>query len=181
MHGGALHWGDRLHTLEYPTEVILGCDAICISIEYPLAPEYSYSTAAEACYTGLQWVNEHMQELCIDPGRLMVGGVSAGGGLAATVALLCRDRHGPDLCAQCLICPCLDNRLSTVSSHQYTEESDFLTRGLCEDIFKSSLAREDKDPAKRITLAASTEDLSRLPTTYLEAGSAEVFRDETVA
>lgn len=128
MHGGGYHWGDRLHTLESATDTILERNAVCISVEYCLAPEPSPSTAVEDCYTGLHWVDNHMQELGIDPKRLMVGGMSAGGGLAAAVVLLCRDRQGPVLCAQFLTCPMLDDRMSTVSSHQYLDESYLVSR-----------------------------------------------------
>ena len=181
MHGGAYHWGDRLHTLEFPTDMILECNAVCISVEYRLAPEYSFSTAVTDCYTGLQWTSEHTQELGIDPKRLMVGGLSAGGGLAAATVLLCRDRRGPVVCAQCLVCPGLDDSMSTVSSRQYVEESDFITSDVIREMWKSTRAKEKKDPATRISAPGTVEDLSGLPTTYLDVGTAEVLRDETVA
>jgi len=181
IHGGGLHWGDRLHTLEFPTDVILACDAICISVEYGLAPEHSFSTAVEDCYTGLKWTSEHTQGLGIDSKRLMVGGTSAGGGLAASMVLLCRDRQGPAVCAQCLICPAIDDRLATVSSQQYVESSDFLPRRVFEDIWKSSLRNNSEDSKAVIRVPGRAEDLSQLPTTYLDVGSAELLRDETVA
>lgn len=180
MHGGAFHWGDRLHTLEFPTDVILECDAVCVSVEYALAPEYSFATAVEDCYAGLKWTSEHMQELGIDSQRLMVGGLSAGGGLAAAVALKCRDNQGPVLCAQCLICPGLDDRLTTVSSQQYLKSADFLPRSTFVDLWKSAL-RDSEGSDARITPPGRVEDLSQLPTAYLDVGSAELLRDETVA
>lgn len=118
-----------------------------------------------------------MQELGIDPSRLMVGGMSSGGGLAASTTILCRDREGPAICAQVLICPSLDDRLTSVSSHQYLKGLDFLPRSLFVDVWKSSLADSKSD----IVPAARVEDLSGLPTTYLDVGSAELLRDETVA
>lgn len=175
IHGGGYHWGDKLHTLEFPSDVILGCDAVVVSVEYRLAPEYTFSTAAEDCYAGLEWTSTHVQDLSVDPKRLMVGGISAGGGLAAVMALLCRDRKGPTLCAQLLVCPGLDDRLATVSSHQYLEGSDFLPRGVFEDMWPSTLGQSKILPAGR------TDDLSGLPTAYLDVGSAELLRDETVA
>jgi acetyl esterase/lipase len=181
IHGGGFHWGDRLHTLEFPTELILDCDAVCVSVEYRLAPEHSYSEALEDCYQGLEWVSEHAQELDIDLSRLMLGGASAGGGLAASTALLCRDRQGPVLCAQCLICPALDDRLITVSSQQYVEDSDFLPYALFKDMWKSILGNNQEDTDSGIILPGRLENLSALPTTYLDAGSAELLRDETVA
>lgn len=96
----------------------------------------------------------------------MIGGISAGGGLAAAVALLCRDRQGPILVGQCLVCPSVDDRMSTVSSHQYVEASDFLPRLVLVKMWESAHA---KDPlnSTRILPPAYIEDLSGLPTTYL--------------
>ncbi len=79
----------------------------------------------------------------------MVGGSSAGGGLAASTVLLCRDRQGPEVCAQCLICPAIDDRLVTASSLQYVETSDFLPRTVFEDVWKSCLG---KDPGPYLPL-----------------------------
>ncbi|RDW77804.1 esterase LipW [Coleophoma cylindrospora] len=181
IHGGGLHWGDRLHTLEFPSDVVLEYDAICVSVEYGLAPEHSLSEALEDCYAGLEWTSEHMEELGIDANRLMIGGSSAGGLLATSTALLCRDREGPVLCAQCLICPMLDDRLSTASCQQYTENSDFLPSSLFEDVWKSSLKKDRESSSAGIIIPGRIEDLSRLPTTYLDVGSAEVLRDDVVA
>lgn len=107
--------------------------------------------------------------------------MSAGGGLAAAVVLLSRDRQEPVICAQCLICPTLDDRFETVSSRQYVEESDFMTRLVVEEAWKSSRSKEVGPLAARIAAPGTVEDLSNLPTTFLDVGSAEVLRDETVA
>ena len=155
--------------------MILECDAIVVSVDYRLAPEHDFLTATEDCYDGLKWTSAHVQELGVDSKRLMVRGISAGGGLATVMALLCRDRKGPELCAQLLICPGLDDRLEAVSSHQYPEGPDFLPCGVFEDMWPSTIGKGKILPAGR------TENLSRLPTVYLDVGSAELLRDETVA
>lgn len=112
----------------------------------------------------------------------MVGGISAGGGLAASTVILCRDRQGPVVCAQCLICPSLDDRLVTVSSQQFLEVSDILPRSVFKDVLGGSYFKNDQQGSNSgITIAGKVENLSALPTTYLDAGSAEILRDETVA
>lgn len=68
-----------------------------VSVDYRLAPETPYPGPVEDCYAGLCWTAAHAAELGLDPAWLIVGGVSAGGGLAAAVALLARDRGGPAL------------------------------------------------------------------------------------
>lgn len=181
IHGGGFHWGDRLHTLEFPTDVIIECDAVCVSVEYGLAPEHPFSVAVEDCYAGLEWTSDHMQELGVDPNQLIIGGTSAGGCLAATTALLSRDRQGPVVRAQCLICPMLDDRLATVSSQQYVVKSDFLPSPLMKSLWKSTLKSAPDGSNAVITPPGRIEDLSNLPPTYLDVGSAEVFRDDVVA
>ncbi|PVH68148.1 alpha/beta-hydrolase [Cadophora sp. DSE1049] len=179
MHGGGFHWGDRLHTLEFPEDVILQCDSVCVSVEYRLAPEYTIDISLEDCYDGLKWTSKHATDLGIDAERIMIGGISAGGGLAASTALLCRERQGPSICAQCLICPAVDDRMATISMDQYLEPSDMLPRCAIEDIWKSCLG-DNRDVSIK-AVAARSEDLSGLPTAYLDVGSAEVLRDDTVA
>jgi acetyl esterase/lipase len=81
-----------------------------LSLEYRLAPEHPHPTPVEDAYGGLAWLAGHATELGIDPGRIGVMGDSAGGGLAAGIAILSRDRKGPAVASQLLIYPMLDDR-----------------------------------------------------------------------
>ena len=81
-----------------------------LAVDYRLAPEHPHPTPVEDCYAGLQWLAEHASELGVDPGRIAVMGDSAGGGLAAALTLLARDRGGPAVSQQILIFPMLDDR-----------------------------------------------------------------------
>lgn len=87
-----------------------------VSVEYRLAPDTTYPGPLEDCYRGLQWVYGHAGELGIDPARVGVYGASAGGGLAAALALLARDRGEFLPAFQALDCPMLDDRQLTESS-----------------------------------------------------------------
>lgn len=122
IHGGGFVSGNRFSSVKNWFEYINVADAVLISVEYRLAPEFPGSGPLEDCYAALLWVHEYAEELGIDPAKVMVGGSSAGGGLAAGVALYARDHGGPPLCAQLLVSPMLDDRLLTVSSHQYVDE-----------------------------------------------------------
>jgi acetyl esterase/lipase len=116
MHGGGYIVGsydmdDALFDRWCPKLGIVG-----VSVEYRLAPETPYPGPIEDCYRGLKWVYDNAEELGVDPERIGIAGVSAGGGLAAALALLARDRGEIPLAFQLLDCPMLDDRQHTWSS-----------------------------------------------------------------
>jgi len=81
------------------------------SVDYRVAPEFKFPVSVEDCYLGLQWVQENTKEFNVDPSRIAVMGDSAGGGLAAAVAIMARDRGlSPPLAKQILFYPMLDDR-----------------------------------------------------------------------
>ena len=116
---------NRFLGMDAVAEWIEECDAVCISVEYRLAPENPDPAPLEDCCTGLKWVGNNLETLGIDLEKLMIAGQSAGGGLAAGVALLVRDKGDPKLCAQCLCYPMLDDRNTTISSHQYAKDGSW--------------------------------------------------------
>lgn len=183
VHGGGMVMGDRFSQIDIPLDWLESFGATVVSVDYRLAPEASGTTLVEDCYAGLGWVASHADELDIDPARIIVAGTSAGGGLAAGTTLLARDRQGPAIAAQVLICPMLDHRNTTESSRQFTgpgvwsrEANEFGWRSVLGD-----LADRGDGGVPGYVSPALAEDLAGLPTTYVDAGSAEVFRDENVA
>ena len=118
IHGGGMVIGNRFMGVQAFLPYIASHDAVVVSVEYRLAPEFPDPVPVEDCYAGLVWTAEHADELGIDPTRLIVGGASAGGGLSAGVTLLARDRQGPPLRASLLIYPMLDDRNESVSALQ---------------------------------------------------------------
>ena len=111
----------------------------------------------------------------------MVGGGSAGGGLAAGVTLMARDRKDPEVVGQLLICPMLDHRNVTVSSEQYDGDDALWSRTMNEFGWRCLLGDTPDDEVPAYVSPALAGDLSGLPPAYIDAGSAEVFRDEDVA
>jgi acetyl esterase/lipase len=178
IHGGGMVMGDRFSQIDIPLEWLDALGAVVVSVDHRLAPEHGGTTLVDDCYAGLTWVAAHADELGIDPARLVVAGASAGGGLAAGVALMARDRGGPAIAAQVLIGPMLDHRNATASSRQYSGEPGVWTREMNEFGWRSVVGERDDVPA--YVSPARADDLSGLPTTYIDAGSAEVFRDEDV-
>lgn len=181
IHGGGMIMGDRWNGVLGLAEWTQRINAVIVTVEYRLAPEYPDPIPVEDCYAGLVWTADHSEELGIDPGRLMVAGASAGGGLAAGTALLARDRQGPALCAQLLMCPMLDDRDSTVSTVQFDGAGTW-SRGSNATGWTALLGeRRGSENVSIYAAPARAADVAGLPPTYIDCGSAEVFRDEDVA
>jgi len=151
-----------------------------LSVDYRLAPEYPHPTPVEDCYAGLLWLSEHAAELAVDPARIAVMGDSAGGGLAAAVALLARDRGGPALARQILIYPMLDDRTTTPDP----EIAPFAVWSYDDNrtgwgaLLGNAVGGPD---VPSYAASARATDASSLPKTYLEVGQLDIFRDEDLA
>lgn len=179
IHGGGQIVGHRNWESGRVVDIVAEHGAVAVNVEYRLAPEHPSPAGLEDCYAALLWLHAHAAELGVDADRIIVGGGSAGGCLAAGVALLARDRQGPALAGQLLLCPMLDNTNTTVSSLQYDgigtwqREANLLAWSclLGEDLAFSPEASGYAAP----THAA---DVSHLAPAFIEVGEAEMFRDE---
>ncbi|HMD92807.1 MAG TPA: alpha/beta hydrolase [Trebonia sp.] len=181
IHGGGMIIGDRFTNIELPMDWVDLLGVTLVSVEYRLAPQHQGTALVDDCYAGLAWVGKHAGELGVDPGRIVVAGGSAGGGLAAGVTLMARDRGEPDVLGQLLICPMLDHRNVTVSSEQYDGDDALWSRTMNEFGWRCLLGDTPDDEVSVYASPALAGDLSGLPPAYIDAGSAEVFRDEDVA
>ncbi|MFD6952699.1 esterase [Nocardiopsis sp. TSRI0078] len=181
IHGGGMimgtHRGAEIPAL-LQTAHELGL--ALVSVDYRLAPEHPHPAPVEDCYAGLTWAAKHADDLGLDPRRLVVGGASAGGGLAAATALLARDRGGPDLLGQLLVCPMLDDRNDSVSARQMagTGVWDKVANATGWGALLGEAAGGPDVPP--YAAPARAQDLSGLPPAFLDVGSAETFRDEVV-
>ncbi|WP_053175815.1 alpha/beta hydrolase [Nonomuraea sp. SBT364] len=181
MHGGGMMFGDARAGIDELLDFALELGLVLVSVDYRLAPEHPHPAPVEDCYAGLVWTAEHAAELGADAARLLVAGSSAGGGLAAALALMARDRGGPALVGQLLMCSMLDDRNDTTSAVQMaglgvwdrTSNETGWTALLGE-------ARGGPDVSPYAAPARAT-DLSGLPPAFIDVGSAETFRDEDVA
>ncbi|MDH6514084.1 acetyl esterase/lipase [Streptomyces sp. SAI-135] len=178
MHGGGMVMGDRYSQIDIPLEWLDQFGAVVVSVDYRLAPEATGAVPVDDCYRGLLWVAQHTAELRIDPARIIVAGASAGGGLAAGVSLLARDRGGPAIAAQMLICPMLDHRNATTSSRQYSRTPGVWTTEMNAFGWHSLLGDLPDAEVSPYMSPSLAQNLSDLPTAYIDTGSAEVFRDE---
>ncbi|MFI8528187.1 alpha/beta hydrolase [Promicromonospora sukumoe] len=181
VHGGGMVMGDRFSNIDIPLEWLDELGVVVVTVDYRLAPEATGTTLVEDCYRGLAWVAEHAADLGVDPARLVVAGTSAGGGLAAGVALLARDRGTPVVAAQVLVCPMLDHRNDTGSSHQFADGPATWSRAMNAFGWQAVLGEGPATEVSPYVSPARADDLSGLPPTYVDVGSAEVFRDEDVS
>ena len=150
-----------------------------VAPEYRLAPEHPYPAPVEDCYSALVWAAEHATEFGGDPDRIVVGGDSAGGNLAAAVALMARDRGWPGIAAQLLIYPMLDDR----NVNPDPALGEMLTWTYDDNItgWQAYLgASYGGDDVPAYAAPARAEDLSRLPRTFLDVGGNDIFRDEDI-
>ncbi len=180
-HGGGMVLGDRWSGAMASLPAVAKHNAVFVTVDYRLAPEFPDPTPIQDCFAGLRWTADHAEELGIDLDRLIIAGVSAGGGLAAGCALLARDQHGPKLAAQMLVCPMLDDRNETASSRQI-DGIGVWDRGSNIMGWDALLGtRRGSDDVSIYAAPARATDLSNLPPGFIDCGSAEVFRDEVVA
>jgi acetyl esterase/lipase len=178
IHGGGMVLGNRFFGLDGLVDDVLRFGAVGVSVEYRLAPEHPAPAAVEDCYAGLVWLAGHAAELGVDPARIIVTGASAGGGLSAGVALLARDRGGPHLAGQLLLCPMLDDRNETASARQYDGIGawDRNNNDTGWDALLGPLRGTEE--ASPYAVPARAKDVSNLPPAFIDVGAAEVFRDE---
>jgi acetyl esterase/lipase len=180
IHPGGMIVGNRFTGIDTVLAWVESLDVIVATVEYRLAPESPHPAPAEDSYAGLVWIADHGEDLGGDPEQLLVVGGSAGGGLAASVAIMARDRAKPAILAQLLMCPMLDDRNESVSSRQF-DGIGIWDRQMNELGWTALLgsARGGPDVSPYAAPARLT-DFSGLPPAFIDVGSAEVFRDEAV-
>jgi len=150
-------------------------ELLVISVDYRLAPEHKFPAAVDDAATAVKWIASNAQQLGIDPARLMVGGDSAGGNLAAVAALAARDGGGPKLAGQVLIYPATDFSW-TQPSHSEPETSILLTHSVIRWFGNHYLGDADIDDWRASPARAKT--LAGLPPAYVLTAGADPLRDE---
>ncbi|WP_022927245.1 alpha/beta hydrolase [Patulibacter americanus] len=180
FHGGGYIFG-HIDLFDGPVSRYVSASGVpMLSVEYRRAPEHPFPTPVEDGYAALRWLHEHADELGVDPDRIGVMGDSAGGGMAAALAILTRDRGGPKVARQILLMPMLDDRTSTPDPHiapyvlwSYDDSAT---------AWPALLGDAAGGPDVPATAApARLEDATGLPPAYIEVGQIDVFRDEDLA
>jgi acetyl esterase/lipase len=179
IHGGGYIGGSAasMEGLIAPTVDKLGC--ALVTVEYRLAPETVFPGAVEDCYAALAWVVANAAELQLDTARIGVMGESAGGGLAAALALLVRDRGEYSFAFQTLIYPMIDDR-TCVHPEPHPYVGEFIWTPPSNRFgWASLLGVEPGSPGvSPYAAAARAEDLAGLPPTFISTGSLDLFLEE---
>ena len=161
FHGGGWVTGD-LDTHDVLCRALAnGAGCVVVAVHYRLAPEEKFPAAIEDAAAATRWVAEHAAEIGIDPNRIAVGGDSAGGNLAAAVALVLRHEGGPPLVYQLLIYPVIDHRFDTPS---YVENAEgyMLTRASMQYYWRHYL-RDQSDAEDHRASPIRASSLADLP------------------
>jgi acetyl esterase/lipase len=178
LHGGGMIMGSVAGYDRLVAGYVADAGVPFLSVDYRVAPEHPHPTPVEDCFAGLVWLFEHTGDLGVDPTRVAIMGDSAGGGLAAGVALLARDRD-LSLARQVLVYPMLDDR-TTVADPQMApfaawSYDDNYTGWHA--LLGDALGTDDVPAA---AAPARATDLSGLPPAYLDTGDLDIFRGEVI-
>ncbi len=180
-HSGGLMFGDRFSGIDLVLDWVGGLGAVLVTVEYRLAPEHPHPAPFEDMYAALEATAAHAEAWGVRRDRLVVAGASAGGGLAAGLALAARDRDGPALRGQVLDYPMLDDRGGTASTYQF--DGVGVWDRVSNETGWDALLGDLRGTAEVSPYAAPARarDLSGLPPAFIDVGAAEIFRDEAIA
>ena len=175
FHGGGFVFGNPDWVDEPCRTLANQSGAMVVSVDYRLAPEHRYPSAADDCFAAVNYVAGHAAEFGADPSRIAVCGDSAGGNMAAVVALMARDRKGPAIAFQVLVYPCVDY-LDRSPSMQEFAEGYFLTPSAM-NWFWNQYADEKHAREPYLSPQYAT-DLTGLPQTLVITAACDPLRDQ---
>jgi len=181
IHGGGFVAGTAAMMAASLGQMIAALGCAAVSVDYRLAPEHPYPAAVEDCYAALAWTVAHADELGIDPARIGVMGESAGGGLAAALALLVRDRGEYSFAFQHLIYPMLDDR-TCVAADPHPFAGEYLWTAPNNRFGWTSLlgAAPGGADVSPYAAPARAESLEGLPATFIATGALDLFVEENL-
>jgi acetyl esterase/lipase len=180
FHGGGMIAGSVATHHGTVARYVSGSGVPMLSIQYRLAPEHPYPAPVQDAHAAVEWLAGHAGELGVDVSRIAVMGDSAGGGLAAAVALIVRDHGGPTIAHQILVYPMLDDRNTTPDA----EIAPFAVWTYDDNITAWRALLGDRAGAAEVPANAAparVSDAAGLPSAYIEVGQLDIFRDEDLA
>ncbi|KAK0724665.1 Alpha/Beta hydrolase protein [Lasiosphaeris hirsuta] len=149
------------------------------AVQYRLAPEFPFPTPVDDAYAALEWLQANAAEQNIDPKRIAVSGASAGGGIAAGLALKARDEKlSPPIAKLILVYPMLDDRTQMEPDHPMAPYLTWTSKNNV--IGWTAYVGEDRSNVSPYAAPARATDLSGLPRTFIDTGGLDLFRDEDI-
>jgi acetyl esterase/lipase len=181
VHGGGYILGMAEMTLDSDAAYAQNLGAVCVSVDYRLAPETPHPGPVEDCYAALKWMHANAGALGVDPARIAISGESAGGGLAAALGLLARDRGEVPVAFQHLIFPMLDDR-TVVHEDPSPIHGQFVWTRVANHFGWRSLlnAEPGSEGISPYAAAARAESLEGLPPTFMICGALDLFLEENM-
>lgn len=179
IHGGGYFSFSAAQSTEALVEYVSKSGVQMFSIDYRLAPENRFPVPLEDCWSALTWIHSHAQSLNVDPRRIAIMGESAGGGLAANIALLARDRIlSPPLAKQFLIYPMLDDRTrdDNTEGHAFFTVADNIT-GWTAYLGENVVGTEQ---VPRYAVAARNDNVVGLPELYMDCPGLDILLPENL-
>ena len=180
LHAGGYIMGSIEHDDISGRVLTLSGECVTVSVEYRLAPENTFPAAVEDCYAALKWLTSYADEFGVDTDRIAIGGASAGGGLAAGLALLIRDRAEVNIISQFLIYAMIDDR-NTAPASDTVPDTIMWTRENNRIAWRCYLGCEPGgDNVSCYASAARAEDLAGLPPAFIAVGELDLFAQEDI-
>lgn len=179
IHGGGFAVGSVLAEQGNAATLASTLDVVVVSVEYRLAPEHPFPAALHDCFAALNWLCQHADELGVDTARVGLYGSSAGGGLAAALALYCRDHGGPSICFQFLAMPVLDDRLETQSMRTFVDTPEW-NRPSAELSWRYYLGSAGLAEVSPYAAPSRADNLGDLPPAYVSTMEFDPLRDEGI-
>jgi acetyl esterase len=179
FHGGGWVIGSVVTHDANCRQLAQGSSSVVVSVDYRLAPEHKFPSAAEDCYAAAKWVAEHAREIGASAERMVVAGDSAGGNLAAAVCLMARDRGGPAIAHQTLIYPVTNYAFDTVSYRDNGVGYFLSQEGM--RWFWGHYLRDEADGRNPYASPMAAESLRELPPALVITAEFDPLRDEGAA
>ena len=178
IHGGGLIFGTLDQDNPRCSGLALALGVTVVSVEYRTAPEHPFPQALDDCAAGWHWLLRHADTLGIDPARVVLGGASAGGGLAAALAQRLHDEGGQQPAGVLLVYPMLDDRTAADASLDDLRHPAW-TNLSNRTGWTAYLGQPPAAPtAPPYAVPARRDDLGGLPPTWIGVGTADLFADE---
>jgi len=179
LHGGGYLFGSPKGSDGLNLQIASQLGVVVLSVDYRLAPEYPIPLPLDDSYAGLAWLHSQASNLKIDPSRIAVGGESAGGGLAATLAIRARDAGEYSVCHQHLTYPMLDNLTGTPEQPGDPLVGEFVWTRESNELGWTSYLGDA--PAVAPQVPARVVDCAGLPPAWIFTAGLDLFRDENIA